>query len=341
VSADRAVGVGVIGLGFMGRTHIAAYDAAREAGVQNKLVAVCDSSPERRSGLAGSAGNLESGDAIERIFDPEKVQACTQAAELLANPEVELVSICTPTDSHVGLALEALAAGKHVLVEKPVAVTSAEIERLVEAAAASRRLCMPAHCMRFWPAWTWLQETIRSAKYGAVQSAVFRRLASPPSWSRDFYADQERTGGALVDLHIHDVDFIRWCFGDPDQVVSAGSAAHLSTIYRYKSGPAHVVAEGGWDHSSGFDFQMRYVVIFDGATAEFDLARDPQVLLSVDGKAQGVELSEGDGYVGEVTHLLQQIRSQKPDLRVNISDAHRVAMLLERERESLRTGQSA
>lgn len=335
MSEARTIGVGVIGLGFMGRTHIASYAAAAKAGVANELVAVCDPSAERRTGLAGGAGNLEVDGAPERVFDPEQVTAYANAAQILADPRVELISICTPTDSHVDLAIEALAAGKHVLVEKPVAIASRDIERLVRAAEASDRLCMPAHCMRFWPAWSWLQSAIASGEYGSVRSAVFRRLASPPNWSPDFYADQERTGGALVDLHIHDADFIRWCFGDPDEVHSAGSAAHLSTFYRYANGPAHVVAEGGWDHSAGFGFQMRYVVVFDKATAEFDIMRDPQLLLSRDGEESPVELPASDGYQGEVTHLLQQIQSRSSELRVHIRDAFEVARLLEREREAL------
>ena len=127
-------GVGIVGLGFMGRTHIGAYAEAARRGHTNRLVAVCDASEERRAGRAGGAGNLESGETEELMFDPGSVAATADPAELFANPEVELVSICTPTDSHVDLALAALEAGKHVLVEKPVALTSAEVARLADAA---------------------------------------------------------------------------------------------------------------------------------------------------------------------------------------------------------------
>ncbi len=327
--------VGIIGLGFMGRTHIAAYRAAAEAGFANELVAVCDSCPERRTGLAGASGNLETDGVPERVFDPASVRAYSEVDEILADPNVDLVSICTPTDSHVHLAMAALAAGKHVLVEKPVAITSAEIEPLMQAAESSSKLCMPAHCMRFWPAWSWLRERIQQGTYGAVRSAVFRRLGSPPAWSPEFYQDEERTGGALVDLHIHDVDFIRWCFGDPDSVTSAGSPAHLSTFYRYAQGPRHVVAEGGWDHSPGFGFQMRFIVVFEEATAEFDIGADVPLRLMRGGESEAIELPAGDGYQGEVSHLLQQIASGGKELAVGIRDAFEVARLLERERASL------
>lgn len=322
--------VAVLGLGFMGRTHLGAYAQAREAGSPNELVAVCDSDPERRAGRSGAAGNLESGESDELMFDPSTVRAYANPAELFADPEVDLVSICTHTDSHVDLAIAALAAGKHVLVEKPVATRSEGVARLARAVTDAGTLCMPAHCMRFWPGWDWLKAKIDSGEYGAVRSAVFRRLASPPAWAPDFYADSARTGGALVDLHIHDADFVRWCFGAPDEVRCTGSIDHLTTLYRYAEGPSHVVAEGGWDHSPGFSFQMRYVVVFEKATAEFDLSRDPQLFMSRDGEESAVELPAGDGYVGEVRHLLGCIQTGS-ELACTIDEALELARMLEAE----------
>ena len=83
-------GVGIVGLGFMGRTHINAYAEAARRGHANRLVAVCDASPERRAGRAGGAGNLEAGETEELMFDPSTVAATADPAELFANPEVEL-----------------------------------------------------------------------------------------------------------------------------------------------------------------------------------------------------------------------------------------------------------
>lgn len=331
-----SVRVAVCGLGFMGRTHLGAYRDAAKNGFANELVAVCDSDAERRAGRAGGQGNLETSASEELMFDPAKVRAYSTPQELFADEGVDLVSICTHTDSHVELALAALAAGKHVLVEKPVAIHSADIERLADAADAAGTLCMPAHCMRFWPGWDWLKQRIDSGEFGAVRSAVFRRLASPPAWSPDFYANSARTGGALVDLHIHDADFVRHCFGAPDGVTSAGNLDHLTTLYHYEGGAPHVVAEGGWDHTPGFDFQMRYVVVFEEATAEFDLTRETPLILSRGGESSPVELPSGDGYVGEVSHLLEQIADGRRDLRVTIRDAFELAKMLEAERAQLR-----
>jgi predicted dehydrogenase len=335
--SDRPIGVGVIGLGFMGRTHLAAYRSADAAGLRNRLVAVCDRSAERRQGLPSDAGNLRTGGAGERLFDPREVRAHAEAAQLLADPEVELVSICTHTATHVELALAALAAGKHVLLEKPVALSSAQALRLAAAAAASPRLCMPAMCMRFWPAWDWLRRAIRSGELGGVRSAVFRRLGSRPGWASEFYGDLERCGGALFDLHVHDADFVRWCFGEPAAVASTGSLDHVTTLYHYPRGPAHVAAEGGWDHAPGWSFEMTYTVVFEEATADFRLGRADELLLVRGGAREPVPLPALDGYDGEVRHLLAAIAAGSRRLAADLEGAVGHLRLLEAEAESLRS----
>jgi len=329
----HAIGVGVIGLGFMGRTHVRAYAAAAAAGNSNRLVAVCDQNPERFRG-EGARGNFE-GEDEGPLFDPESTELLSDPGALLALEAVELVSICTPTDSHVDLAIRALEAGKHVLVEKPVATSSAEAERLAAAARASDRVCMPAMCIRFWPGWSWLKGAVEQETYGKVTSAVFRRLAAPPAWSPDFYANTERTGGALFDLHVHDADFVRHLFGPPDAVRSTGTLHHLTTFYRYANGPAHVVVEGGWDHTDGFAFEMNYTVIFEHATADFRLGRDPALEITTKGERREVrDVLATTGYDEEVRHLLQVIRGDA-ELAATCDEAVGLTRMLEEERESL------
>jgi predicted dehydrogenase len=225
-------------------------------------------------------------------------------------------------------------------VEKPVALASRDVRTLADAARRSGRLCMPAMCMRFWPGWAWLKERIAAGDLGPVRSATFQRLGSPPDWATGFYADVARSGGALVDLHIHDADFVRWCFGPPSEVVSAGGPAHVTTIYRYPGGPGHVVAEGGQDAAPGFGFRMRYVVAFERATADFDLSRAPPLLLHRGGRSEAVPLPAQSGYEAQVRHLLEAVRAGRTDdaLAATIDEAVKVAELLEAERESAVTG---
>jgi predicted dehydrogenase len=324
----------------MGRTHVQAYRAADAAGLSNRLVAVCDPDPARRAGRVPAAGNLRR-QAAERLFDPRDVDGHEQPEALLARDDIDLVSICTWTDTHVDLALAALAAGKHVLVEKPVALRERPAARLAAAARAVRTLCMPAMCMRFWPGWAWLRDAVTDGAFGAVRSATFRRLAAQPTWAARFYDDAERCGGALFDLHVHDSDFVSWVFGPPRAVTSTGGADHVTTLYRYDAPrPAHVVAEGGWDHAEGFPFRMGFTVVFEQATAEFDSARAPPLLLWRDGAAQAPKLPEGTGYDGEVRHLLAAIRRGAPPgaLLANCDEAETLTRLLLDEQRSLASG---
>jgi len=347
--APATVGVGVIGLGFMGRTHVAAYEAAEAAGFDCNVVAVCDEQadrlgdnipsrdrlPVRRTQTGEGAVARRRPDSTCSPLNSRRARTYTDADRLLADDDVKLVSICTPTDTHVDLAVASLRAGKHVLVEKPVAVRPADVQRLADEAANGSALCMPAMCMRFWPGWVWLKERIDAGTYGRVRSAVFQRLGSVPEWSPAFYADVERSGGALVDLHIHDADFVRWCFGDPDRVICTGSIDHVTTQYHYRGGPPHVVAEGGWVPTPGFEFRMRYTVAFDSAIADFDLSRGEPLRLTRDGRTCAVPLDPLTGYDHQVRHLVQAVTTGRRDLRVTIEEAVAVAHLLEAERRSL------
>jgi predicted dehydrogenase len=340
MTEGKEIRVGVIGLGFMGRTHIEAYRGAAAAGHSNRLAAVCDVDVERLRGRIGPEGNFEEGQQAGLLFDPAELRTCTTPEELLAGDDVDLVSICTHTQTHVDVAIQALRAGKHVLVEKPVATSIAEVERLLAAAREAETLCMPAMCMRFWPGWSWLKENIDSGEYGRVRSAFFRRLASRPDWSPAFYEDVGKTGGALFDLHVHDSDFVRHCFGAPTAVSTAGNVHHLTTLYRYPDGPDHVAAEGGWDHSSGFGFRMRYTVVFEGATADFDLDREAPLVLCRAGTSEPVELPNGDGYDGEVRHLLGTVARGSRNLAATIEEAVGLTRMIEAEEQSIRTGRT-
>jgi predicted dehydrogenase len=332
----RPIRVGIVGLGFMGRTHLAAYLAAERAGHPNEVVALCDADLARLRGKRTGRGNLEARGA-DPLAAVRAAPAYAEPAELFADERVELVSICTPTPTHVPLALAALRAGKHVLVEKPVALRAVEVEKLARAARTARRVCMPAMCMRFWPGWDWLKRTIDAQTHGPVVSAVFRRLAAPPAWSRGFYGDARASGGALFDLHVHDADFVRYCFGAPDALASAGTLDHVTTLYRYKDGPPHVVAEGGWNHTSGFPFFMGYTVAFERATAEFALGREPLLTLAKNGKTSAIPLANTTGYDGEVRHALDVVaRRAKP--RATLAEAAGLVAMLELERRSARTG---
>ena len=352
-SSARPIAVGVIGLGFMGTTHVRAYASAAAAGFPCRLAAVCDPDPKRRAGQIKVQGNIGPG-GRQRLFDPATVRGFEHARDLIASPEIDAVSICTHTDTHVELAIAAIRAGKHVLVEKPVALRSTEVARLdreigrSEARAATRGerapIVMPAMCMRFWPGWDTLADAIREQTYGKLRSLTLTRIGSGPAWSAAFYRDVSRSGGALADLHIHDVDFLCWTLGVPTRVSSGGTAEHLTTTYAFRDsgsarGVEHVAAEGAWDLQPGAGFRCRYLACFEHATLECELVPKPRLLVHRGPSTREVRLAPITGYDGEVRHFIDAIRGIAP-ARATIREALDVTRVLEAERRSLGSGRS-
>ncbi len=332
--ADR-VRVGIVGFGFMGRTHAGAYRwAAERGGLPVEITVVADGRGE--AAFASGGGNIGAGGLP---IEPGDVRVVTEAADLFASGDVDLVSLCTPTDTHVDLAIAALEAGKHVLVEKPVSTSTAAIERLIGAAAVAKNdqglICSPAMCMRFWPEWSWLKGVIDSGELGRVHSASFTRLGAAPAWS-GFYADESRSGGAILDLHVHDVDFALHCFGAPTAVTSRGDASHVSTLYEFAGGPGHVLARGGWLRSPSFPFTMRYIVEFERAVADFDLSREKPLMLHDAEGSRAIEVPAGSGYDHQAAAVVRAVLDGGA-APVTLVDALTSLRVVEAERASARS----
>ena len=330
-----AVKVGIIGLGMMGRTHYEAYDNIKDA----QVVAVADADPKRAGGdLTGTGGNVLSGGITK--LPMERIKGVTNYRDLLAMSDVDVVDVCVPTTQHLEVATAALKAGKHVLCEKPLARTLAEGQAIASAAQAAKGFFMPAMVMRFWPQWVWLKKAVVAGTYGKVRSAMFRRVASMPA---GWYANGAISGGAALDLHVHDVDFVYHLFGTPKGVFSrgysktSGELDHLSTQFFYDDVP-HVTAEGSWCMADGFGFKMQYTVNFDTATADFDLAREQPLLLSRGGKTEPVVCEPGAGYEAELRYFINCVKSGERPNVVTADDGVMSIKLIDAERESVRSG---
>ena len=307
--------VGVCGLGFMGRTHLAAYAAARACGRDVVVTAVADRNANKRRGELEAGGNIATGGAGERLFDPEAIEAYADPFALVRSTAVDLVSICTHTPTHVDLALAALTCGKHVLVEKPVALSSSEVERLVRARDAAGREVVPGMCMRWWPGWRELRADIHTRRLGELRSLALKRLSPRPSWGSGFYADSSRTGGALFDLHVHDVDFVQWLLGAPDRVAAVGTREHVFASYGFDARPTlAVVAEGGWDLPEKFPFHMGYAAVFERGTLVFDGGRaEPLVETPQGGEPFVRAVAAGTGYEHEIVALVDGLAAGRLD----------------------------
>lgn len=306
----KQVNVAVVGLGFMGVTHLKAYQQIPGA----RIAAICDAARLPVDGdFSSIGGNVGNADPFK--LDMTNVKATPNLDDVLNDPAIDLVDLCVPTIAHPKLAIAALRSGKHVICEKPLARTSALAREIVEAAATAKGFFLPAMCIRFWPEYAWLKQHIAAGTWGRVLAARFRRVAEIPGWSPHF-VDGTKSGGALLDLHIHDADFIQYCFGRPKAVHAAGFTLHTGAIDHVVAqftveGGACVTGEGSWAMTAGFGFNMSYTVIFERATADFDIARGSDALkLFVKGEpAQTIKAGGGDGYLAELTHMVESIQA--------------------------------
>lgn len=338
IIAAKPVNVAVVGLGFMGVTHLRAYLANPLA----RVVAVCDATRVPVNGvLEGVSGNITKSDDIDLGLEV-KVYRTTE--ELLADADVELVDFCTPTPLHAAQVIAALNAGKHVICEKPLARTSAEARGILEVAANSPGILMPAMCMRFWPGWSWLKQVVAEQTYGNVLAARFRRDSAMPAWSQQgTYTGSTDLGGALFDLHIHDTDFVNHLFGRPAGVFSTGVLGtsgvinHVVTQYDYPGGPS-VYAEGSWLLNQGFN--MSYTLLCERATLDFDLTRGADALIvSETGDApRTVKHEGGDGYAMEINYIIDCVSSRKAPTIVSAHDGVTALEICEAEEQSIRSG---
>jgi len=324
---------------MMGGTHLDVYAKHNDV----EVVAVSDLIPDRLSGKERAAGNVEGQAQGGFDLSAPGLAKYPEGKQLIADPNVELVDVCLPTPLHAEYGIAALEAGKHLLVEKPLARTAAQAQRLVEAAAKAPGLAMCAMCMRFWPGWTWLKEAVDDKRYGKTLAATFNRVTSHPGGP--FYSNGEMAGGALLDLHIHDTDFVQYLFGMPASVSSFGYAKetthvdHVVTRYEYENGPL-VVAEGCWALTAGFGFKMLYTANFEKATAVFDMGADKPLMLYEAGKdPKAIELDPGMGYDMEIDYLLKCINTGQKPATVTLADAAKAVIIAEAEEKSVTTGQ--
>src|SRR5271169_1873998 len=207
--------IAVIGLGFMGSTHLKALRNVPEA----ELAAVVSKDEQKLSGdLSGIQGNL--GGPGEKM-DFSHVKKYRHVREAIEDPEIDAVDICLPTDQHAPAAIAALRAGKHVLVEKPMALDGAGADQILAEARKTGRVLMTGQVLRFIGAYRNTAERVKSGSLGAVRSALFRRRCAAPAWSQ-WLADPARSGGGVFDLLIHDVDYCVHLLGKPAAVSATG-----------------------------------------------------------------------------------------------------------------------
>lgn len=256
--------VGLVGYGFMGHMHAQCYVATGNA----QITALCDVDPAKRSEAEEKYGC--------------KTYECIDC--MLKDADVDVVDICTPTYLHEGLVVKAAKAGKHIMCEKPMSVSVEACNNMIEAAKDANVNLMFGQVIRFWPEYAVIKEIIDSNKYGKILWATAQRRSSFPTSWENWYADEAKSGGAVLDLHIHDIDYLNYILGKPTKVVAQGNPGPgtginaINTMLYYESG-VRATAEAALNLTPGFPFNMALTVALEDATIKFDMANNPSLVV--------------------------------------------------------------
>lgn len=336
MGTDKTLKVGLVGTGFMGRVHANCWLALPGA----ELVAIADPTPESREKCPGS---------------PEPFE---DWRTMLANADVDIVDVCTPTPWHAEAAIVGLEAGKHVLCEKPMALSLEACDEMVRAADAAPGALMIAHVIRFWPEYARLKQMADSGDFGRLRSFTGLRRMAVPMYNWDMWThDEERAGGIPFEGHIHDVDYVRYLCGEPKAVFATGMRDETGYNQVWANfifeDERRAFVEGSWGYQPSYPFQHGFVADFEDAVLDFNLAREQPLLLfrptgdpepvtmgeAVGSADEGGNISDLGGYYREIEYFAGCIRKGEAPTITTARDARESVRLLLAEIRSIETRQ--
>src|SRR5918992_3216689 len=328
------VQVAVLGAGFMGSTHAKAYAAMPEVAV----AAVYAPTPDRGEPLAREIGSRWTDD----------LQA------VLADPGIEAVDICLPTPQHREVAEAALAAGKHVLLEKPIALSLEDAQALVRANEATDRVFMIAHVLRFWAEYVEIARRVTNGELGKPRSGFASRRQPFPAWSA-LFSRSDLTGGAVIDMMIHDYDALNWVFGAPRAVTARGERNprsggwdQVQVLIDYDG--ASALVDGGMTMPESYPFSSRLEVLCERGALEYHFragGRSVQMGAGVndltffpdEGDPVRLAPEQQDPYTAEVAYFVDCVSAGRPADRATPADARLALRVALAARDSLERGE--
>jgi predicted dehydrogenase len=333
--------VGLVGYGFMGGMHSQCYGAGGDA----RITAVVDVEPDRRKRAEQALGCRTYAD----------IQA------MVSDTDVDIIDVCTPTYLHAEHVIAAARAGKHIMCEKPMALDLESCDAMIGEVNGSGVAMMVGQVIRFWPEYQLIKEMVDRREYGSVRWVSARRLSAPAGWAwQNWIEDPAKSGGAIHDLHIHDLDFIAYLIGPPGEIQTRGIAGPgggldtaLSLGWNHEGG-ASSYAEGSLNMAAGFPFTMAVTVVCDKGTIRFDSATAPSLVVypeqggevvptlsepSIDISSNaGGNISDLGGYYNEIKYFTECVRAGRMPLTVTPQTAREAVRLCLAARKSAESG---
>lgn len=323
--------VGIVGLGGMGRGRLAYYAQMADARVE----AIAD---VRAEALRAD----RSLDAFLRVR-PGEVRWYQDARELVSSDGLDMVDICLPTSHHKDAAVLALGAGMHVLCEKPMALTLEDCDAMIAASQRSGKILMIAQCIRFWPEYEYLTALRRSGGAGRLLSLQLWREGSTPRQGGGWMRRADLSGGAILDLHIHDLDFCHYLLGLPQRVYAHGGRSagpergydYVHTVLDY--GPETLVSATAHWTDVPIPFLARYEARFERAFLRFDSSVKPSLAAYRVGSTGGEHpaVDGQDAYANELRYFVDCVLQGTQPTRCTAQQARDSVALVLRAKQSV------
>ncbi len=325
----------ILGYGFIGAIHAATIKKINGA----ELVAVIEKDKSKWHTV--TKGNVDV-DGME----PLDVPFYESIKDMQKEKQADCLSICLPTFLHRQFTEEAMAAGMHVVCEKPMALSLEDCDGMIVASEKYNRQLFVAQCIRFWPEYAELKKIHDAGELGNPVSFRFDRLSGMPSWGGpdSWFFQADKSGGCLYDLHVHDVDFAHYLLGKP-QAVSAqgiklanGTNSAVVSHYFYDNNITCTL-EGSWLYHSGF--KMAFSAVYENGQVEYDSTQSPALKLWRKGveKPEIITVPESDGYIEQYKYFVDCLTNKKkPEIITPPSTRLSIELALA-EKRAIETGQ--
>ncbi len=241
--------VAVLGMGSISKTHMAVWQKMNDV----KIVGVCDVVPSQMD---------------------EYTELCkyTSFEDMVAAEKPDILDICLPTYLHSEYSIKAIGMGINVICEKPISMNKEDVKRIFDAAEKNNVKFMVAQVLRFWPEYEFVKEAFETERYGKLLCATMSRIGNMPKdkW-QGWMSDEKRSGLVPYDLHVHDLDFLVYAFGKPQNVQCTRIKKNEDYDYvsvRYDFDGFFVNTEAAWDcaphpFSASFRFQFENAVLIN------------------------------------------------------------------------------